>query len=269
VSISHFHTQEQVILQRPNAIIFDYGNTLLIEDYFDVLAGTRRILQFAVSPATQTAEEITAESECLSREIDKIRTDTMQEYPYQCFQRVLYESLGLHFTLAPAEMEREFWRAAERFQPAPGVYSLLAYLHDQHIKTGIISNCPFTAAVMSETLVENQLAEHFAFLISSADYGFRKPHPRLFQVALKKLGLAPQDVWFVGDNPDCDVKGALDSGLFPIWYNRLDQTNELKYEYLEVKSWPQLVSFLESCSESTDRSARIDELYPSSSSTSL
>ena len=57
-------------------------------------------------------------------------------------------------------------------------------------------------------------------VLSSADYVLRKPNPRLFQLALKKAGFAPEETWFLGDNPQADVAGAHAAGVFPVYYDR-------------------------------------------------
>jgi putative hydrolase of the HAD superfamily len=228
-------------MRRPSGVLFDYGNTLLVEDYFDLLAGTRRVLEFAAGEVKFSAEEIQAESRGLNEEINRVRDSAHLEFTNRNLQHTLYESLGITINLSPEEMEREFWRAAQRFTPAAGIQTVLDWLQTRGIKTGIISNCSFSGAIMREDLAKWDLERYFDFLISSADYGYRKPHPRIFQIALRKMGLPAHQVWFAGDNPECDLKGAFDAGLFPLWYNALNQANPRGWPCLEVKSWADLL----------------------------
>lgn len=37
-------------------------------------------------------------------------------------------------------------------------------------------------------------------------------------MALEKAGLQPDEVWYIGEQYECDVKGALNVALQPIWY---------------------------------------------------
>ena len=46
----------------------------------------------------------------------------------------------------------------------------------------------------------------------------RKPNKRIFDLALEKAGLPPDEVWYIGDQFECDVKGSLNAGLLPVWY---------------------------------------------------
>ena len=99
---------------------------------------------------------------------------------------------------------------------------------------------------LEEELAKHNLVHRFSFLISSIDYVFRKPHRRLFQIAVKKMNLAPQDIWFVGDKLEYDIRGAIDYGLYPVWYNPEGKPGEIDDEYLEVRSWHEFREEIES-----------------------
>lgn len=85
------------------------------------------------------------------------------------------------------------------------------------------------------------------------NYMIRKPNPMIFQLALRKANLCPNEVWFCGDNIRCDVQGAHGAGIFPVRYHRLFP-NESKdkffdgkpeCEHLYIKDWLELVEVLE------------------------
>ncbi|WP_461615673.1 HAD family hydrolase [Clostridium sp. Marseille-QA1073] len=48
-------------------------------------------------------------------------------------------------------------------------------------------------------------ASRFEFVISTSEYGFRKLDKRIFQLALKKLGLDNNQVWYIGNSFKYDV----------------------------------------------------------------
>ena len=60
----------------------------------------------------------------------------------------------------------------------------------------------------------------FAGSESARDAGVAKPDGRIFAAAAKRLGLAPQQVLHVGDDPALDVLGALGAGMQAVWVNR-------------------------------------------------
>jgi putative hydrolase of the HAD superfamily len=53
-------------------------------------------------------------------------------------------------------------------------------------------------------------------LISERE-GIRKPDPRIFERAPKRLGVKSAKAWYVGDHPEVDIRGAFDAGLTAVW----------------------------------------------------
>jgi putative hydrolase of the HAD superfamily len=60
----------------------------------------------------------------------------------------------------------------------------------------------------------------FAGSVSARDAGVAKPDGRIFAAAASRLGLAPEQVLHVGDDPALDVLGALAAGMQAVWVNR-------------------------------------------------
>jgi len=61
---------------------------------------------------------------------------------------------------------------------------------------------------------------HFAHHITARDIGLAKPDARIFLAAAERLGVAPENILHVGDDPELDVAGARDAGLHTAWINR-------------------------------------------------
>jgi putative hydrolase of the HAD superfamily len=61
---------------------------------------------------------------------------------------------------------------------------------------------------------------HFHCHVCARDTGVAKPDARIFREAAQRLGVAPEHVLHVGDDPDLDVRGARDAGLRTAWINR-------------------------------------------------
>lgn len=64
------------------------------------------------------------------------------------------------------------------------------------------------------------LLAHFRQQISAREVGVAKPDPRIFAAASAALGVAPEQLLHVGDDPVLDVQGARDAGLRTAWLNR-------------------------------------------------
>ena len=54
-----------------------------------------------------------------------------------------------------------------------------------------------------------------ACIVDSTVVGVSKPDPRIFDIALDAMGVAPEDAWYAGDTPAFDVVGARAAGLRP------------------------------------------------------
>jgi putative hydrolase of the HAD superfamily len=61
---------------------------------------------------------------------------------------------------------------------------------------------------------------HFQVFVSAREQGHAKPEPPIFLATCARLGLAPERVLHVGDDPLLDVAGAQRAGLRSCWINR-------------------------------------------------
>ena len=64
------------------------------------------------------------------------------------------------------------------------------------------------------------LHTHFRHCVSAREVGIAKPDAAIFLHACERLGLAPEQVLHVGDDPWLDVIGARAAGLRSAWLNR-------------------------------------------------
>lgn len=58
----------------------------------------------------------------------------------------------------------------------------------------------------------------FGAVVVSGDIGIHKPDPRIFEICLDALGVAPDRAVYVGDHYENDVIGAGSTGMRAIWY---------------------------------------------------
>jgi putative hydrolase of the HAD superfamily len=64
------------------------------------------------------------------------------------------------------------------------------------------------------------LARYFQFSVSSRAAGVAKPSAQIFHAACARLGVTPDQVMHVGDDPELDVAGARAAGMRSVWINR-------------------------------------------------
>ncbi len=63
----------------------------------------------------------------------------------------------------------------------------------------------------------------FDFHISAIEAGAAKPDAAIFRLACERLGMEPQAVAHVGDDPDTDIWGAAQAGMKTVWVNRTNR----------------------------------------------
>ena len=233
-------------MKLPQMILFDYGQTLINQAKFDGVKGTEAVLQHAVkNKYNKTAAQVQEAADEINRELgrfDPLNRHLFQvEVPNHMFTAYLYESQGIEIPLPSEEIDRIFWDAAAPGIPTEGIQDFLTFLKQKNIRTGVVSNIAFCGSALEERINSLLPDNHFEFILATSEYLFRKPNRRIFELALEKAGLAPEDVWYIGDQYECDIKGAQGAGLFPVWYiGAIDMPYEEREEILTVRDWQEL-----------------------------
>lgn len=208
---------EGINRKRPEGIVFDLGQTIVDDLAFDVRRGYERIEVYLVGErGSRDLYELSLDQmEDLQR-----RKASLLEVPFVSFIRILASRHGLAFRGTWEEIEREFLKAANPIGAVEGARSVLEVLRGEGIPLGIISNSAFSGSALSDQLAELGLREFFDFLISSSDFGLRKPHRYLFEAAARQMRLQTQNVWYLGDRIDTDIAGARAAGMVAVWFER-------------------------------------------------
>lgn len=121
---------------------------------------------------------------------------------------------------AAREAFQVFLRHRQAVAVFPTAQPLLAALHTQ-FRIGALTNG-------NADVYQTPLGGYFEFAIKAEDVGASKPDPRLFQEALKRTQVEPQELVHVGDNHDHDVDGALNAGVRSVWL-RTDNSDPLEH----------------------------------------
>jgi putative hydrolase of the HAD superfamily len=95
----------------------------------------------------------------------------------------------------------------------------LQKLEQDGYRMGLISNAGDDQDV--QQLARRFGIDHFFdYILTSAACSYRKPHPRIFELALSNWYFLPSEAVMVGDNLDADIRGAQNAGLFAAWITR-------------------------------------------------
>ncbi len=82
-----------------------------------------------------------------------------------------------------------------------------------------------TLAMLEPLVRQSTLAPHIDGILSVDDADIYKPSPRTYQLAVDRLGVAPEQIAFVSAN-GWDAAGAKAFGFMTIWINRLGEPTE-------------------------------------------
>ena len=230
---------------KPNAVLFDFHNTIVRRVTFNPEKGIRALLKLAEKPSSISIQEVLGRYATLDNRLSAVWKTSDVWSTEQQFHRLLFDGLGVSFDATPGELERCFFEAATAFEMTEGIQKCLRRLRSHGVRLGVVSNEIFTGASLQSALDRLEMAAPFEFVVSSADYGIGKPHPLIFETAVAKLGVERSTTWFVGDNLKADVAGANEAGLFSIWYNPDENQNGPIEPNAMIRSWEELEALIE------------------------
>jgi putative hydrolase of the HAD superfamily len=110
------------------------------------------------------------------------------------------------------------WAAIPGTTIFPEVPETLKLLREHSIKIGIVTNAHQPMSIRDIEIQEHGIYDFFPDCrIAASDVGYLKPHPLIFQTALRCVDAKPEETVFVGDNYEADIVGAKSAGMFAVW----------------------------------------------------
>ena len=160
--------------------------------------------------------------------------------------RLLYiqkmlEILNINPTIYGLDIYNAYWDCfLKSLKPFKGVEILLdKYKHSICLVTDL------TAHIQYRKIKKLGLDNFCDKLVTSEEAGREKPHPYMFMLALKKLGLRVNDVCMIGDNFKKDIFGATSLGIESIWFNHEDKPQNYNDKLItEVNNFNEILELL-------------------------
>lgn len=222
-------------------VLFDLDDTL-----FDHMGTARAALTAtaAAQPALRGAE-IETLYQHYSELLEELHAQLLAgRYTYEQARQLRFERLLGPYGVGPAEAGRianhHYGHYQQLRRPLPGALELLQALRPQY-RIGIVTNN--RRAEQEEKLRYLGMWHLVDALVTSEEVGIAKPHARIFEVALARLGTRPAETVMVGDNWQADVLGALALGIRPLWLNRTGAARPLAH-VAELRSLEPLAEVL-------------------------
>ncbi len=126
-------------------------------------------------------------------------------------RRVLEEMGGVGPGLEPCASEiYDEWARCQHFALYEDVQPAMKELHAAGLRIGLISN---THRCLASLQSHFELESYVTAALSSSDHGFMKPHPSIFEAALRLLDAQAWESVMVGDSLTHDVAGAQEVGM--------------------------------------------------------
>ena len=111
------------------------------------------------------------------------------------------------------------WASCQHFFLYDDVAPVLKELASRGLKLGLISNSHRCLTSFQEHF---ELQGLIAAAVSSAEHGYMKPHPSIFEAALTIAGVTAAESMMVGDSLTHDIQGALRVGMRGMLVHRSD-----------------------------------------------
>jgi len=196
-------------------VLFDAGGTLVNPDYGRVAAVVERVLGRRLGVAAFAEAEYAGRAaieELMSRD----GSQSSDGGRWTIHFGAMFAALGLsgdEIRAVGPHVVAEHGRANLWTAPQPGAAAGLAALGAAGFVVGCVSNADGTVAKVLEGA---GMARHLRFVVDSGAVGVEKPDPRIFEIALRLAGAAPQQALYVGDLYPVDVVGARRAGIEPV-----------------------------------------------------
>lgn len=203
------------------AVLFDLGDTLLD---FGKVNTTKLVLQGARSSydfLKELGQPVGSFAGYFMRYLVRLRIRYfLSEYTGRDFDSLtLLEKVGRKegMTCTREQWEEVIWHW---YQPLSDLARVEANLKETlsglkalGLKLGIVSNTFVNRASLERHLENLGIRDFFSVRLYSYELGLRKPDMRIFKIAAEKIGEALENILFVGDRIDADIKPALRGGM--------------------------------------------------------
>ena len=86
-------------------------------------------------------------------------------------------------------------------------------------KPFILSNFKVKSGI-EHILEQFDLLKYFRWVLTSAEFGWRKPHPAIYQEAITRTSVSPRRILFIGDDPQNDFLTPIEQGMDAVVLDR-------------------------------------------------
>ncbi len=194
------------------ALLTDLDNTLYAYEPCNSKA-IEAVVERVSKEAKRSKEEILQMYQKAREEVKETTGKTAASHSRLLYiQRLLEKVEGKTNVQKARQLHELFWETYyQQMMVYPGVKKFFELLRKNKVKIVIVTD--LTADIQMQKIKKLGFENDIDFLITSEEAGHDKPHPAIFQLALKKLGLNTGDVVMIGDEQEKDIEGARKAGI--------------------------------------------------------
>ena len=171
------------------AIIFDYGEVLTNSGNPQETARRRQYLGRRLGMSEKEVWPYLFQGE-------PARKWMTGQYSWDQYWNAVLPPRGITDANEIAQFHEKVWPQESSINP-----KMREILHELkgHYKIGLLSNASWPEESLRDRLAQEQLLDFFDTVISSSTEGVVKPDPAIFNVALQRLNVKPDEALFVDD----------------------------------------------------------------------
>ena len=229
-------------------LIFDYFETIVHNKSMDFNRGLKDLWEKYYQDKC-TFEKITKLGDEQFKNLLKLHEQGL-EYRFVKDELPEYAARygGDIVTMTPEE-EADFLMKCNEMEVLPSISEALATFEQLGIPMYVLSNSGFTADALSIALERLGIRKYFKKVWSSADFGKIKPNREFFEMAITSAiadnpSSTKEDIVFIGDIYETDVRGANAAGIDVIWLNYKNEANKDNLSLHSINSTDELLDFI-------------------------
>jgi len=218
------------------AILFDWGGTLMDDEWSDEIALKGHSAGLAALTRDGLPDAAAFTGYLREHEAELFPLTGEDEIDISAVMTQSFAAQGVELT---DDDVRLFLQAAQEawsshYALAASAHALLEALRERGLKLALVSNTASPQWLLQPILERQGIAERVDAIVLSSEVGKRKPHPAIFERALRDLDVQSSEALFVGDRLDADVRGASRVGMKTVqafWFRADEASDGVEPDY--------------------------------------
>jgi putative hydrolase of the HAD superfamily len=218
------------------AVLFDWGGTLMEDEWNDEIALEGHQAGLTALGRDGLPDAATFTTYLREHEAELFPAASDDEIDIAAVMTSSFREQGVDLT---DDDIRVFLRTAQDvwasyYTLAASTHALLEALRARGLRLALVSNTASPQWLLQPVLERQGLVDRVDAIVLSSEVGKRKPHPAIFEHALRELGVDAGEALHVGDRLDADVLGASRVGIGTVqavWFRADEAAVEVEPDY--------------------------------------